>query len=60
MDIRTSNEEIRTTRELVRELNSTLELLENGSLQKVVVTKNGKLAGVIVTPETYSRLTNDR
>lgn len=54
--ISVTNEELRTTRELVREMNSTLELLDSGSLQKVVVTRSGKIVGVLVSPETFSRL----
>lgn len=50
-----SNEELRTTREVARELLSILDLVESG--QKIVVTHNGKMRAVIISVEQYEALT---
>lgn len=51
-----NNRELRSTRELARETNSILDALSSGDLQKIVVTKNGKIAAVIITPDYYDDL----
>jgi len=51
-----SNEELRTTREVARELLSILDLVELDG-QKIVVTHNGKMRAVIVSVEQYETLT---
>lgn len=50
------NEELRTTRELAREVVSILDALSAGDMQKVVVTQQGKMRAVIITPEQYDDL----
>jgi len=51
------NEELRTTRELAREVNPILDSLSSGELAKVVVTdRSGKMRAVMVTPEEYDNL----
>jgi prevent-host-death family protein len=54
MEVR--NEELRTTRELAREVSACLDALNKGDLKKIVVTKNGKLSGVLISVEEYDRL----
>lgn len=51
-----SNEELRTTREVARELLSILDLVELDG-QKIVVTHNGKMRAVIISVEQYEALT---
>lgn len=50
------NKELRTTREAMRELNALLEQLEQGSLEKVVLTRNGKLVGVLLSIESFAAI----
>jgi len=51
------NEELRTTRELAREVNPILDSLSSGELAKVVVTdRSGKMRAVMITPEEYDDL----
>lgn len=48
------NEELRSTREVAREINAILEALSQGDVEKIVVTdRQGKFKAVIITPETY-------
>ena len=51
-----NSNELRTTRELVHELNSIVSLLEDGSLEKVVVTKSGRPSVVLISIEEAKRL----
>lgn len=53
------NEELRTTRELAREVSAVLEGLNNGDVEKIVVTQNGKFRGVIITPNRYDELASN-
>lgn len=50
------NKELRSTREVARELGAIVEQLESGQLEKVVITRNGRFVGVIITPERYEEL----
>lgn len=50
------NEELRTTREVAREVNAILDALSAGDVEKVVVTQGGKFKAVIITPELYDDL----
>jgi hypothetical protein len=54
MEVR--NEELRTTRELAREISACLDALSSGDVEKIVITKNGKLAGVLITPEKFDQI----
>lgn len=47
------NEELRTTREVAREIGAILEALSAGDQEKIVVTQNGKIRAVIISPESY-------
>jgi hypothetical protein len=54
------NEELRTAREVAREINSILDLLNQKDLEKVVITgRDGKMRGVIITPETWDNFPLD-
>jgi hypothetical protein len=59
IEITVSNDELRTTREAMRELNAIIEQLETGSVEKIVLTRQGKIVGVLMAPYRYAELTND-
>ncbi len=50
------NEELRTTRELSREVASCVEALKNGDVDKLVITQGGKMVAVMVSPEKFEDL----
>jgi hypothetical protein len=52
----TRNEELRTLREFVREPSACLDLLEKGSVEKIVITQRGKIRAVILRPEQFDEL----
>jgi hypothetical protein len=54
MEVR--NEELRSTREVAREISACLDALNAGDVEKIVITKNGKFAGVLITPERFDEL----
>jgi PHD/YefM family antitoxin component YafN of YafNO toxin-antitoxin module len=55
-----SNEETRTTREVAREVNSILDALANGDVEKIVImNRTGKIAGVIISPQRYDTLSQE-
>lgn len=55
MEVR--NEELRTTREAMREMNALLDQLEAGDIEKIVLTRRGKISGVLLSPTHYDELT---
>ena len=55
--MRVSDHEIRTTREVVRELLSILDLLEGRDVEKIVVMQGSKMRAVIISPAHYEALT---
>ncbi len=59
-DIPVNNEELRTNREVVRELGALLRQLELGHLEKIVIMNRGKIGGIIVTPDHYAKLLEDQ
>ena len=59
IEITVSNDELRTTREVARELNATLDLLDSGSVEKIVLTSKGRIVGVLLAPYRYSELTRE-
>jgi PHD/YefM family antitoxin component YafN of YafNO toxin-antitoxin module len=54
-----SNEELATVREAMRELGRLLEQLEEGQLEKVVLTQRNQMRAVLITVERYSELERD-
>lgn len=52
----TNNHELRTTREVARELNSIIDLISDKAVEKIVVTRSGKMVAVIITPERYDEI----
>lgn len=50
------NRELRSTREVAREIGSILVQLEQGDLEKVVVTQAGKMRAVVLSVGAYDEL----
>ena len=57
--LRVSNGELATVREATRELGRLLERLEEGQLEKVVLTQRNQMRAVLITVERYSELERD-
>lgn len=56
-DINVQQQEIRTTREVVRELGSILTDIESGALSKVVIMSPlGKMRAVVISVDEYNKL----
>jgi antitoxin (DNA-binding transcriptional repressor) of toxin-antitoxin stability system len=54
--LRVSNSELATVREAMRELHRLLAQLDDGELEKVVLTQRNQMRAVLVTLERYSEL----
>jgi PHD/YefM family antitoxin component YafN of YafNO toxin-antitoxin module len=54
--VRTSNAELATVREAMRELNRLLTQLEHGELEKIVLTQRNQMRAVLITLERYTEL----
>lgn len=55
-EMRVRNDELCTVREAMRELNRLLPRLEQGALEKLVLTQRNQMRAVIVSAERYSEL----
>jgi PHD/YefM family antitoxin component YafN of YafNO toxin-antitoxin module len=55
-EMRVRNDELCTVREAMRELNRLLPQLEQGALEKLVLTQRNQMRAVIVSAERYSEL----
>lgn len=51
-----SNEELRTVREVVRELGALCGQLERGELDKAVIVTNGRFRAVLISVSSYEAL----
>lgn len=51
-----SNQELATVREAMRELHRLLEALEDGQLDKIVLTQRNQMRAVLVSVERYAEL----
>jgi prevent-host-death family protein len=51
-----SNAELATVREAMRELHRLLEALEDGQLEKIVLTQRNQMRAVLVSVERYAQL----
>ena len=54
--VRVTNAELATVREAMRELHRLLDRLEQGDLEKVVLTQRNQLRAVLLTLERYTEL----
>lgn len=54
--VEVSNDELKTVREAMRELNRMVDDLENGGSEKYVLTKNGQMRAVVVSVDYFATL----
>lgn len=54
--IRIRTDELRTVREAMRDFGSLLAALEEGELEKLVLTQRNQIRAVVVSVEQWSRL----
>jgi hypothetical protein len=54
--VEVSNDELRTVRDAMRELNRMVDLLECGDSEKFVLTKHGQMRAVVLSVETFAEL----
>lgn len=54
--VEVSNDELRTVRDAMRELNRMVDSLESGDAEKFVLCQNNRMRAVVVSVETFSRL----
>ncbi len=54
--VRVTNAELATVREAMRELHRLLDQLEQGELDKVVLTQRNQMRAVLLTLERYAEL----
>jgi hypothetical protein len=54
--VEVSNDELRTVRDAMRELNRMVDLLERGVSEKFVLTKHGQMRAVVLSVETFAQL----
>lgn len=50
------NQEMVTARQLNREFSRVFSRLEKGEVEKIVVTRRGKMVAIVVAPEDYEEL----
>jgi prevent-host-death family protein len=54
--LRVCNDELATVREAMRELHRLLDQLEDGQLDKIVLTQKNQMRAVLVSVERYAQL----
>lgn len=54
--VEVSNDELRTVRDAMRELNRLVDSLERGEAEKFVLCANNQMRAVVISLETFSRL----
>lgn len=55
--VEVSNDELRTVRDAMRELNRLVDQLECGESEKYVLTKNGRMRAVVISLDHFASLT---
>lgn len=55
--VEVSNDELRTVRDAMRELNRLVEDLERGGSEKYVLTKRGRMRAVVISLDYFASLT---
>jgi hypothetical protein len=58
--VEVSNDELRTVRSAMRDLNRLVEELEDGASEKFVLTKHGQMRAVVISIEHYTSLRGPR
>jgi hypothetical protein len=54
--VEVSNDELRTVRDAMRELNRMVNALEDGDSEKFVLCQNHRMRAVVISLETFARL----
>ena len=54
--VEVSNEELRTVRDAMRELNRMIEMLDRGESEKFVLTKHGQMRAVVVSVQEFAQM----
>ncbi|HEX8207705.1 MAG TPA: hypothetical protein VF587_16695 [Solirubrobacteraceae bacterium] len=54
--VEVSNDELRTVRDAMRELNRLVEALENGESEKFVLTQRNQMRAVVVSLDYFATL----
>jgi hypothetical protein len=54
--VEVSNDELRSVRDAMRELNRMIDALESGDSEKFVLCQNNRMRAVVVSLDTFSRL----
>ena len=54
--VEVSNDELRTIRDAMRQLNKLVDHLERGDSEKFVLTKNGRMRAVVVSLDYFASL----
>jgi hypothetical protein len=57
--VEVSNAELRTVRHTARELKELVDMLEQGKADKFVLTGHGRMRAVLLSVESFARLTRD-
>ncbi len=56
--VEVSNDELRTVRDAMRELNQLADQLENGEVDKFVLTRSNQMRAIVISVDHFARLTN--
>jgi hypothetical protein len=54
--VEVSNDELRTVRDAMRELNRMVDALERGEAEKFVLCQNNRMRAVVISLETFAQL----
>jgi hypothetical protein len=54
--VEVSNDELRTVRDAMRELNRMVDALERGEAEKFVLCQNNRMRAVVISLETFTQL----
>lgn len=54
--VEVSNEELRTVRDAMRQLNRMIEALSQGESEKYVLTKGGQMQAVVLSVDLFAQL----
>jgi len=54
--VEVSNDELRTVRDAMRQLNRMIDALENGDAEKFVLCQNHRMRAVVLSLEAFARL----
>lgn len=58
--VEVSNDELRTVRDAMRELNRMVDALESGASEKFVLCQNHQMRAVVISVDTFAKLCGAR